>query len=518
MRGGRREAVWSGGILRVATRVALLLVVLLLRATAVYGQGVLENPNPGSVKGGIGLFSGWKCSAASASSITLVVDGGTPIQAAYGTGRADTVGVCGDENNGFGVLFNFGLLEAGEHEVVALDAGVEFARASFTTSRFGASFLAGALGATFARDFPQPDQGAFLVWQQASQSFQVGGTCGTPGTVVCPPSSALSGWTYANQESAAGPYTNATDASNSLSQVNTMTRSGAGVYQVRFGGLALGLDKTSGVAHVTARQGNANYCVVGGWNPDTNDRVVDVYCYDAAGVPTDTRFDIAFTRPAPANDVRAFLWANDASADFYTPDLLYQYSAAGPLASIERLAVGTYRAFLPGLSRDGAVGFMLTAYGGEARRCRVLDTGVDETGRFGVGVACEDAAGAAADSRFTLSVIDHTALVGMPYNVLGAYLETLDPETAEVAPDAGYNEAGGVNTASRTATGRYAARLGKFGVFEAVGNVQVTAVGDGASHCTIESMAVAGQDVEVIVLCFDGAAAANSRFALTYTR
>ncbi len=518
MRGGRPDAVCVGGVLRVATRAALLLGALLLPATVASGQGVLENPNPGSVKGGIGLFSGWKCSAASATSITLTVDGGTPIQAAYGTGRADTVEVCGDENNGFGVLFNFGLLAAGEHEVVAADAGVEFARATFTTSRFGASFLAGASGATFVRDFPQADQGAFLVWQQASQSFVVGGTCGTEGTVVCPPSYALSGWTYADQESAAGPYTSATNAANAVSQPNSITRSAAGVYAVRFGGLALGTDKTSGVAHVTARQGNANFCVVGGWNPVNSDRVVDVYCYDAAGTPADTRFDVAFTRPAPGNEVRGFLWADDPSSDFYVPSLAYQYSSAGPLASVERLAVGTYRALLPGLANDGDVGVMLSAYGGEVRRCRVLDTGVDESGRFGVGVACEDAAGAPADARFTLSVIVDTALVGMPYDVLGAYLRTLDPVTAEVAPDEGYNEAGGTNTVSRTGTGRYVARLGAFGIFEAVGNVQVTAVGDGASHCTVEGMSVVGQNVEVVVLCFDGAAPADSEFALTYTR
>jgi hypothetical protein len=161
---------------------------------------------------------------------------------------------------------------------------------------------------------------------------------------------------------------------------------------------------------------------------------------------------------------------------------------------------------------------MLSAYGVLPRRCRVLDVGVQESGVFAVDVACEDAAGAPADSLFTLSVIRDTALASMPYDVLGAYLRTLDPETGEVAPDEGYNEAGGVNSVSRTATGRYVARLGKFALFEAVGNVQVTAVGEGASHCTVEGMSVAGQNVEVVVLCFAGATPANSEFALTYTR
>jgi len=495
------------------------LLALLVTATAAHGQGVLENPTPGSAKSGIGVLSGWKCSAASATSITLTIDDLPPIQAAYGTGRDDTAGVCGDANNGFGVLFNFGLLSEGEHEIVASDAGVEFARATFTTSRFGASFLPAARGVTFIRDFPVQGQGAFMVWEKASQSFMIGGRCGSEGAVVCPGTYSLSAWTYADQETAAGPYTSPTNSANAVSQANAITRSAPGVYAVTLGGMALDpADQLSGVVHVTARQGNANFCVVQGWNPQNSNRIVDVLCYDAAGVPADTRFDVVFTRPAAGNEIRAFLWMDAPEADFSSPDISYQYNAAGPLATVERLAVGTYRAFLPALSTDGDVGFMLSAYGALPRRCRVLDVGVQESGVFAVDVACEDAAGAPADSLFTLSVIRDTALAAMPYDVLGAYLRTLDPETGEVAPDEGYNEAGGVNSVSRTATGRYVARLGGFAPFEAVGNVQVTAVGEGASHCTVEGMAVAGQNVEVVVLCFDGAAPANSEFALTYTR
>jgi hypothetical protein len=287
---------------------------------------------------------------------------------------------------------------------------------------------------------------------------------------------------------------------------------------VRFGGLVFGSDTSSGVVHVTARQGNANFCVVQGWNPDNSDRVVNVLCYDPAGVPADTRFDVVFTRPAAGNEIRGFLWADSSSDDSYVPDLSYQYDAAGPLATVERLGPGTYRAYLPALSSDDSAGFMLSAYGNDPRRCRVLDAGIQENGRFAVDVACGDAAGAPADSQFTLSVINRTALAAMPYNVLGAYVRTRNPVTAEVGPDEPYNEVGGTNTVSRTATGRYSARLGHFALFGAVGNVQVTAVGEGATHCTVESMGVAGQDVEVIVLCFDGATPANSEFMLTYSR
>lgn len=83
--------------------------------------------------------------------------------------------------------------------------------------------------------------------------------------------------------------------------------------------------------------------------------------------------------------------------------------------------------------------------------------------------------------------------------------------------DASYNVASGTNTVSRTGTGRYVARLVGLS-FYPEGNVQVTAVGEGASHCTIESIANANPNLEVTVLCFDGATPANAEFALTFTR
>jgi hypothetical protein len=517
MNGARRVSNLVGG--DGAVRTALLLLALSLPATA-QGQGILENPAPASVNSGVGVLSGWKCSAASASSITLAIDDLPPIQAAYGTGRADTSGVCGDANNGFGVLFNYGLLPDGEHEVVVADAGVEFARATFSTAKFGVDFLSGAHGATFARDFPEQGRGAFLIWQQSSQSFTVGGTCGGDGKVICPPTSSLTAWTYADQETVPGPYTSDANSSSTSGLPSQITRSSTGVYAVTMGGLAFGTDTESGVVHVTARQGNANFCVVAGWNAgESFSRVVDVRCFDASGAPADTRFDVVFSRPAPGNEVRGFLWANASSADIYVPDLQYQYNAAGPLAEVERFGPGSYRAYLPGLSPDGLVGFMVSAYGVDPRRCRVLAAGVFDDARFGVGVACEDATGAPSDSRFTLSVIRDTPLVTMSYNVLGAYLRTYGAETPQVGVGGDdYNEVGGTNSVQRTATGRYVARLGNFALYDAVGNVQVTAVGEGASHCTIESSSGVGSNVEVVVLCFDGATPANSEFALTYTR
>ena len=90
------------------------------------GVGYLENPGPNSFQSGIGLISGWTCDA---EAVEIVLNG-EPQPAAYGTARLDTEAMCGDTDNGFGLLFNWNLLGDGEHEVVALVDGVELDRAT----------------------------------------------------------------------------------------------------------------------------------------------------------------------------------------------------------------------------------------------------------------------------------------------------------------------------------------------------------------------------------------------------
>ena len=90
------------------------------------------------------MFSGWHCDA---ENIHIEPADGSEVLAAYGTGRGDTAGMCGDSDNGFGLLFNFNLLGTGEHTVVALADGVEFGRSTFNVLRMSTGeFLSGASG------------------------------------------------------------------------------------------------------------------------------------------------------------------------------------------------------------------------------------------------------------------------------------------------------------------------------------------------------------------------------------
>ena len=62
--------------------------------------GYLENPGRDSFQSGIGVLSGWVCAAG----VVEIELNGVPQEAAYGTERLDTAGVCGNTDNGFGLV------------------------------------------------------------------------------------------------------------------------------------------------------------------------------------------------------------------------------------------------------------------------------------------------------------------------------------------------------------------------------------------------------------------------------
>ncbi len=132
--------------------------------------GVLEIPHHGSHQSGISVMSGWHCGA---SEILIVVDGTLVLRPSHGTGRSDTLGICGDTDNGFGVLLNYNLLGGGVHEAVAYADGVEFGRSTFTVTTFGTPFVSGLSGSYLLNDFPAPGTDVVITWQQAAQNFVI---------------------------------------------------------------------------------------------------------------------------------------------------------------------------------------------------------------------------------------------------------------------------------------------------------------------------------------------------------
>jgi subtilisin-like proprotein convertase family protein len=134
----------------------------------VINPGALENPQPDSFASGIGVVSGWYCDA---REIQIQFDDEAPKTAAYGTNRGDTRGICGDIDNGFGLLWNMNLLGDGRHRIRAYADGVEFASAEFNVTTLGVEFLTGRSGRFRVVDFPAAGGEVFLGWQEASQNF-----------------------------------------------------------------------------------------------------------------------------------------------------------------------------------------------------------------------------------------------------------------------------------------------------------------------------------------------------------
>ena len=177
----------SGGArqnFRLEVRVAAGPVVLAVagngRQTGAYTvavrlvAGYLENPGRAAFQSGIGVLSGWVCEADEVE-IEMETEQGAVLRyvAAYGTERLDTEPVCGDSDNGFGLLFNWNRLREGEHTVSAYVDDIELGRARVTVTTLGEEFVRGVAGTCEAENFPTLGETVPLEWQQNSQNFVI---------------------------------------------------------------------------------------------------------------------------------------------------------------------------------------------------------------------------------------------------------------------------------------------------------------------------------------------------------
>ena len=157
--------------------ITILLLMISVNAFA-QTQGALENPSPDSYTSGVYLFSGWACDA---ELIEIVVDGGSGVKAAYGTDRGDTAGICGDSDNGFGLLYNMSILGTGEHTAVAFADGQEIGRSTFNVQRLSTGeFLRDRQALAIEPNFPTEGREVWLEWVQSAQNFLISAEMDTP--------------------------------------------------------------------------------------------------------------------------------------------------------------------------------------------------------------------------------------------------------------------------------------------------------------------------------------------------
>ena len=136
-----------------------------------FAQGNLENPVAGSTESGIGVISGWHCTA---TNITAIIDGISLGKAGSGTSRGDTASVCGRSNTGFSLLYNYNDLTPGSHSISVFADGQLLETRQFNTVQSGgAAFVRELVSSWSLPNFPSFGKTATIQWSQAKQSFVV---------------------------------------------------------------------------------------------------------------------------------------------------------------------------------------------------------------------------------------------------------------------------------------------------------------------------------------------------------
>ncbi len=130
-----------------------------------------ETPSMGSKESGIGIIRGWACDA---RKVEIAIDGGSRIPVAYGTSREDTRAICGDADNGYGMVFAWGLLGKGSHRLQTFIDDVEIADVDFEVVGLDQAFAKDLPTRSYRLyDFPISGDSVNIGWSEAHQGFRI---------------------------------------------------------------------------------------------------------------------------------------------------------------------------------------------------------------------------------------------------------------------------------------------------------------------------------------------------------
>jgi hypothetical protein len=173
-----------------------------------------------------------------------------------------------------------------------------------------------------------------------------------------------------------------------------------GSYTVTFTGLG-GL---GGNVQVVSYGTSNTRCKVGSWGGVwPGNLAVNVQCHLPNGTPAASAFVVQYARKAASVDGGgAYLWAHDPASASYCPSNIYSWNSTDGVNCISHVpGSGAYTVQLPGLGVFGGT-FQVTAYGGAGDHCKIQGWG-PSGGAQQASVRCFNAAGAAADTRFSLN-------------------------------------------------------------------------------------------------------------------
>lgn len=208
--------------------------------------------------------------------------------------------------------------------------------------------------------------------------------------------------------------------------------------------------------------------VINGWSVLGGEVRCQVEIFAADGSPAfDEGFTLFYRLPSDPEDRQAFCWANDPTAVSYTANTNYSWNGNRSNAWINRAATGVYYVYFYGLSRPTGPeqgNIQATPYGTQFRRCWVQSVGHQPGGDVLVLVKTFDAAGNAADTRFTLHYNEQAAPIDEALGS-GAHIRSDDGTVTCHVPDARFRDSNGdvgpndSESILRLTPGRYIARL-----------------------------------------------------------
>jgi hypothetical protein len=199
---------------------------------------------------------------------------------------------------------------------------------------------------------------------------------------------------------------------NSTGAPNSVTRTGIGAYTASLPNVG----SWSGHVQVTPYGTGSERCKVSNWNPVGSTLEVRVLCFASTGTPANSRFTLTYVIAnsligaaaqfsALPSESGAYVWANEATSAFYVPNANYQWDDFSVLPgqiTVSRAVKGSYTVDFTNHSLDwGHV--QVTGYGAGSEYCKVAWW--NNTDR--VQVRCFDSSGQPADTRFTVSFLDH---------------------------------------------------------------------------------------------------------------
>jgi hypothetical protein len=312
---------------------------------------------------------------------------------------------------------------------------------------------------------------------------------------------------------------------NSEGGAITATAGPAGAYAVSFAGLG----GTGGDVQVVGYGTSNTRCKVASWGGAwPGNLTANVQCHLPDGTPAASAFVVQYARKAASVDgTGAYLWAHDASAASYCPTSVYSWNSTDGVNCIAHGATpGDYTVQLPGLASSGGGTFQVTAYGTLGEHCKIQGWGASGTSQQ-VRVLCFDAAGAAADARFTLNYFGNQEVSVHDY---GAYAWASSATSPLYTPPAfyAYNSGdiagwpGCVGWLGDISAGKfpdfdghYFLRYQFLSPFNSAAHS--TAYGSSSSYCKVEGWGSSADGAEVRTQCYraDGVKQ-NSQYVGTY--